>query len=293
MNDSAPKDMSCGRSQTFLHYESGCSSQAERRAESLREEQIPVDAPIDFVTLRHKADAVTASQNSNFKLYQIEVSFRSATLRIEQADFRYFRPAPPRGGPSTRWEQIIVHVSTPRTVGGSRKYVNPGRIMGERSEFSDPRPEPAPANIVSPDEAVRRFTSAPIASPTGSGRVTTRARDTWTLRMQLFRVGATYSAGLPPLNPSWRLVLSQPRPTRECRSEPRPHRGPRTHAHSGSEEPDESRTCHRGAIEVALPVVGVPGTPVVVAAGGVLRAAGRAVPKTSRAARRSEASRAS
>src|SRR3989442_7227112 len=65
-------DATSGTVTTFNELSGRASTQ--QRAESLREEQIPVDAPIDFATLRQKADAVAANQSPNFKLYQIEVS---------------------------------------------------------------------------------------------------------------------------------------------------------------------------------------------------------------------------
>jgi hypothetical protein len=181
---------------------SGQSAQHERLA-SLSQQAIAVDAPVDFATLRAKADAMAASQSAAFKLHQVEVELASSTLRIEEAVFHYSRPAPPRGGPASGWEEIAVHVWTPRTIVASRSYTTPGKIMGVHSEFSDPRPTPAPASVLAPDEAARRLNREPLPSPTGSGRV---ARDvkSWKLRVQLIHVGATYEAGMPQLAPTWR-----------------------------------------------------------------------------------------
>jgi hypothetical protein len=180
---------------------SGRASQHEALA-SLREQEIAVDAPIDFATLRQKADAMAASQSPAFKLHQVEVELASSTLRIEEAVFHYSRGAPPRGGPASGWEEIAVHVWTPRTIGAGRTYTRPGKIMGVHSEFSDPRPTPAPAGVLAPDEAIRRLNREPLPAPSSSG--ISRDVKSWRLHVQLINVGAAYSAGLPGLAPTWR-----------------------------------------------------------------------------------------
>ncbi len=181
---------------------SGRAAQQEGLA-SLREQPIPADAPIDFATLRAKADAMAASQSPAFKLHQVEIELASATLRIAEAVFHYSRPAPPRGGPASGWEEIAVHVWTPRTIGASRPYTTPGKIMGVHSEFSDPRPTPAPTGILAPDEAIRRLNREPLPAPAGNLRLS-RDVKSWVLRMQLINAGAPYQAGMPALGPGWR-----------------------------------------------------------------------------------------
>ncbi len=195
-------DAASGTVTTFADM-SGEAAHQERVA-SMRQEEIAVGAPIDFASLRQRADAIAASQSGAFKLHQVEVEFQSSTLRIGQAAFHYSRPAPPRGGPARGWEEITVHVETPRTVGGSRTYVRPGRIMGEQSEFSDPRPTPAPAAILSPEDAIRRLDRGPMPAPYGTSSQRPREVSRWQLRVQLIKVGAPYSSGQPALGPTWR-----------------------------------------------------------------------------------------
>jgi hypothetical protein len=45
---------------------------------------VTADEPIDFTSLRQRADAVAARASSDFKLYEVEVSLASATLRIDE-----------------------------------------------------------------------------------------------------------------------------------------------------------------------------------------------------------------
>jgi hypothetical protein len=71
------------------------------------------------------------------------------------------------------------------------------------SEFSDPRPTPAPTGILAPDEAIRRLNREPLPAPAGNLRLS-RDVKSWVLRMQLINAGAPYQAGMPALGPGWR-----------------------------------------------------------------------------------------
>jgi hypothetical protein len=162
------------------------AAEVDRLKEELREKELLANEPIDFTSLRKRADAMAARQSSSFKLHQVEIVFEfpSGMPRIEHVDFHYFQPAPRGSGPGL--EELRVGVSI--TVKYRYKY--PGRISGSRRMFDDPRPSPAPANIIAPEEALRRLNRGPMTS---GGN---------TLQVQLFQVGAKYWAGNPGWHPS-------------------------------------------------------------------------------------------
>jgi hypothetical protein len=158
--------------------------------EELREKELPANEPIDFTSLRKRADAMAARQDSSFKLHQVEVDFEfpNSTPRIGHVDFHYFRPAPSRGRPG--WEELSLGVAVTVKYG----YKSPGRISGGRQLFDDPRPSPAPANIIAPEEALRRLNRGPLA-PLHSLPNLPKDPGRWTLSVQLIQLGAKYWAG--------------------------------------------------------------------------------------------------
>ncbi len=165
---------------------SGGAAEVDRLNEDLREKELPVNEPIDFTSLRKRADAMAARQHSSFKLHQVEIEFEfpSSPPRIDHVDFHYFRPAP-----SSRWEELEVGVNTPHQFLNGRW--SPGRISGGRNMSDDPRPNPAPANIIAPEEALRRLNRGAM-SPGGDK-----------LAVQLFLIGAKYWRGTVARAPSY------------------------------------------------------------------------------------------
>jgi hypothetical protein len=174
---------------------------ARQRAEERRQQQLPPDQPIDFVSLRKKADELAARQHPNFKLHQAEVEFDSSTLRINQVNFHYFHPTP-AGGATSKWERLQVNVNsggkvtTAKTVRSSY----PGTIGASRQAFGDPLPTAAPANILNPENAVRRLNRGPLTSPFSAPSYLKNPSG-WKLYVQLIRVGAQYMAGTVTLSP--------------------------------------------------------------------------------------------
>jgi hypothetical protein len=89
----------------------GTTIDTNPRAQERRQQQLAPEQPIDFVSLRKKADELAAKQHQDFKPHQAEVEFDSSTLRINQVNFHYFRPTP-AGGATSKWERLQVHVNT-------------------------------------------------------------------------------------------------------------------------------------------------------------------------------------
>jgi hypothetical protein len=177
------------------------AAEVDRLNEELREKQLSPDEPIDFISLRKKADAMAARQHSSFKLHQVEIVFEfpSGTPRIDHADFHFFQPAPSGSGP--RWEELTIGVATP--VKGVYRGWMPGHISGGRSRFDDPRPSPAPAHIIAPEEALRRLNRGPLTSRNQ-------------LKVQLYHVGAKYWTGTVGWAPSNEVFTGHHgRPTEE------------------------------------------------------------------------------
>jgi hypothetical protein len=171
-------------------------------AEERRQQQLPPDQPIDFFSLRKKADELAARQHSDFRLHQAEVEFDSGTLRINQVNFHYFHPTP-AGGATSKWERLQVNVNTGGkvTTGRTVRSSYPGTIGASRQAFGDPPPTTAPANILNPEEAVRRLKRPPLTSPfSASSYLNDPSR--WKLNVQLIRVGAQYMAGTVTLSPA-------------------------------------------------------------------------------------------
>jgi hypothetical protein len=179
----------------------GTTEDAKLRAEERRQQQLPPDQPIDFFSLRKKADELAAKQHPNFKLHQAEVEFDSSTLRINQANFHYFHPIPARGA-SSKWERLQVNVNTGGKVSTAKTVRSsyPGTIGASRQAFGDPLPTAAPVNILNPEEAVRRLNRAPLTSPFSSPSYL-KDPSRWKLNVQLIRVGAQYMAGTVTLSP--------------------------------------------------------------------------------------------
>jgi hypothetical protein len=180
---------------------SGTAEDSKRRAEDRRQQQLPPDYPTDFISLRKKADDLAARQHQNFKLHQVEVEFAGSTLRINQVNFHYFLPTPD-GGATSKWERLQVNVNTGGkiTTAGTTRSSYPGTIAASRQAFSDPPPTAAPANILNPEDAVRRLNRGPLTSPFSS-RSYLKDPQQWKLNVQLIRVGAQYMAGTIPLSP--------------------------------------------------------------------------------------------
>ncbi|HEY6336517.1 MAG TPA: peptidoglycan-binding domain-containing protein [Alphaproteobacteria bacterium] len=160
----------------------------------------PVTAyePIDFTSLCRRADAVAARASPDFKLYEVEVSLASVTLRIDAADFHYVRT-----GSDGHWGDLVVHITTPTTfVNGSHSHIIAGQLLTDLGGFPDPKPKAAPSDILAPEEALRRLNRPPMSSPTIAFAL---PRDTaaWRLTIQLYLVGSKYHIGLPQLEPSW------------------------------------------------------------------------------------------
>src|ERR1700674_1282940 len=76
--------------------------------DELHEKELPVDQPLDFISLLARADAMAARQHASFKLYQVEIvfSFPGGTPRTNHIDFHYARPAPTGGDSRPRWEEL-------------------------------------------------------------------------------------------------------------------------------------------------------------------------------------------
>ncbi len=174
----------------------------KQRAEERRQQQLPPDQPVDFFSLRKKSDELSARQHSDFKLHQAEVEFDSNTLRINQVNFHYFHPTP-AGGATSKWERLQVNVNTGGkvTTGRTVRSSYSGTIGASRQAFSEPLPTAAAANIVNPEDAVRRLNRAPLTSPfSAPSHLNDPSR--WKLNVQLIRVGAQYMAGTVTLSPS-------------------------------------------------------------------------------------------
>jgi hypothetical protein len=196
------------------------AAEVDRLKEELSEKELPANEPIDFTSLRKRVDAMAARQNSSFKLHQVEVDFKfpNNTPRISHVDFHYFRPAPSRGRPG--WEKLEVGVAI--TDG----YKSPGRISGGREVFDDPRPSPAPANIIAPEEALRRLNRGPLASFKTPPHLLKDPGRWPPLSVQLFQVGAKYWTGTVGRAPNYGIHTG--------------HRG------NDTEEPFFAKTAPRG-----------------------------------------------
>lgn len=177
-------------------------AQRELPQPELRERPILTNEPVDFASLRKKADSMAARQHSSFRLHQIDtlLEFRDGKPRITQADLYYSRPAagPTRSG----WEVLQVGIYTP--VENLPGRWSPGNISGSTGTFDDPRPDLAPANIISPEEAIARLHRGPMTSPGAGGEPASLPRDhrQWRLSVQLIRVGAKYLVATPGWRPS-------------------------------------------------------------------------------------------
>ena len=170
------------------------------KKEALRQQKLPEDAPADFASLRKRADARAAGQDSAFRLFQVETELEGATLRITGAHFRYFQPA--RG----EWEQLDVNVSTGGRIrmGKTLGRAYPGSIGGARTTFTEPRPIAAPARLVAPEDAVRQLGRGPLTGPFGAhGRASEYLRDQsqWRLVVVLLHTGAQHQIGHVELSP--------------------------------------------------------------------------------------------
>jgi antitoxin component HigA of HigAB toxin-antitoxin module len=174
---------------------------AKQRAEERRQQQLPPDQPIDFLSLRKKADDLSARQHRDFKLHQIEVEFASRMLRINQAHFHYFHSLP-GGGVNSRWERLQVSINTGGavTTGKTTRSAYPGTIGASRQAFGDPLPIAAPGNILNAEDAVRRLNRGPITAPFSSPSYA-KHPDQWKFFLQLIRVGAQYMAGTVTMSP--------------------------------------------------------------------------------------------
>jgi hypothetical protein len=164
----------------------------DRLIEELRSKPFPPNEPVDFSSLRAKADAMAAKQSSSFKLHQVgtELEFPGGAPRITEGEFLYFQPVP-RNSRWT-WEELRVMVETPRKLIGGE---SPGSIMGSRSVFEDTVPTPAPSNMMAPEKAVALLNRGPMSSPFPQGP--DRDSKRWRLRVQLIQIGAKYWAGNP------------------------------------------------------------------------------------------------
>jgi hypothetical protein len=179
----------------------GTQEDSNRRAEERRQQQLPPDQLIDFLSLRKKADELSARQHPDFKLHQIEVEFASTMLRINQAHFHYFHPIP-SGAANSRWERLQVAINTGGrvTTGKTVRSSYPGTIGASRQAFGDPAPTAAPANVLNPEEAVRRLNRGPITTPFSAPSYR-KDPSQWKFYVQLIRVGAQYMAGTVTLSP--------------------------------------------------------------------------------------------
>lgn len=181
----------------------GGGPDADPKKAALASQTLPLDAPADFGSLRARADALAAGQDTAFRLFQVETELESATLRIMQAHFRYVRPL------GRDWEQLDVGISTGGRIrmGQTLGRPWPGRIGGSRTTFSAPAPPgPAPARLIAPEEAIRRLNRA---RPTGAfgkpgqGSAPSYLRDPsqWRLLVQLLHTGARHEIGHVELSP--------------------------------------------------------------------------------------------
>jgi hypothetical protein len=161
----------------------------------LNTKPLAANEPVDFTSLRKQADAMAARQHSSFKLHQVEIEFGfpSDTLRINQVNFHYFRPVSRAfAGSQSQWEELKVYVDNnpwwPKNRG----------IMGEKGgPLNDPRPSSAPANILAPEDALRRLNRGPMSSPASRAAGFEPHSEWRTLNVQLIQIGAKYWAGVP------------------------------------------------------------------------------------------------
>jgi hypothetical protein len=160
----------------------------------------------DFASVRQAADAMAATQEGPFRLYQVEVELRSTTLEIERAAFHYFRKTPSGTSPGeVGWEELTVHVSTGLTKPGARSPTSWGGTIGggRRTGLRAPAPTAVPASILAPEEVIRRLGRGPLAPPTlTESDVRHPKPERWAVFVQLIQVGAAYWAGRPGLHPN-------------------------------------------------------------------------------------------
>jgi hypothetical protein len=185
----------------------GTNEDAKQRAEERRQQQLPPDQPIDFISLRKKADDLAGRQQADLKLHQAEVEFSSSTLRINQVNFHYFRPTPSSVA-NSKWERLQVHVSTGGrvTTGRTARGSYPGTIGASSQAFGDPPPTAAPINFLAPEDVIRRLNRGPLSSTfgdprAGPGPAYLKNPSRWKLNVQLIRVGSQYMAGTVTLSP--------------------------------------------------------------------------------------------
>ncbi len=180
---------------------SGLAEANQRQEAASRTEELPPGTATDFASLRRRADAEAARQNPPFKLYEVEVALASKTLQISGADFHYFRPSAARGAPASGWEDLVVHIAAPKSwMNGRRRIDQPGQFNVTTSDVDDPKPSPAPANILDPDEATRRLNRPPMPMAQSSRPDPDPSR--WVTQVQLILIGANYHIGTQQLAPS-------------------------------------------------------------------------------------------
>lgn len=108
-------------------------------------------APSDYASLRKAADAFAAQNLPGSKLWRVDLtgSYRSGSLQIREGDFRYFLSA--KDG---FWDllrvQMISREGYPLEVHSDRHLVDDSRVQEWQMT-------PAPGNILSPDDALRRL----------------------------------------------------------------------------------------------------------------------------------------
>jgi hypothetical protein len=148
--------------------------------------------PVDFNTLRAKADAVAAALKLNFKTHEIGgvLEFPAGGIRIAEMAFLYFRPLP-RGERWTR-QELKVSIHTPR------KDLS-GSIAGFTKQLEDAVPEAAPSNLIAPEKAIALLNRGPLESPTP--QAPRKDPSEWKLTVQLLKVGAKYWAAAPDHHP--------------------------------------------------------------------------------------------
>lgn len=193
-------DAASGEATNFAAL-SGLAEANQSKAAASRSETVPPGTATDFASLRRRADAEAARQTPPLKLYEIELVLTSQTLQIAEAEFHYFRPSAPRGAPASGWEDLSVHIEAPRSwMNGRRRIDVPGKFNVVMSDFDDPKPSPAPANILAPDEAIRRLNRPPMPMPSLSGPPSDMSD--WKMQVQLVLTGADYHTGTRQLAPS-------------------------------------------------------------------------------------------
>jgi hypothetical protein len=162
----------------------------DRIQDLLRAQRQPIrpGEPVDFNTLRGKADAIATALKLNLKIHEIGgvLQFPSAGIRFAEIAFLYFRPLP--RPERWTWEELKIAIHTPR------KELS-GSIAGFTKQLESAVPEAAPSNIIAPEKALALLNRGALESPTP--QEPRKDPSEWKLNIQLLKVGAKYWAAAP------------------------------------------------------------------------------------------------